>query len=382
MKSVTVNNGKNRSFSMTPLRTEWDGEGNYLLENGKKTCYGQVEKGRDGKNRLVFMPGDIEPGSELKFSAKKTYDAPGSVSLSDTGKGSVDISVRGKLFATYNYSTENIVRPFIFPVFGPGNKSILRTPPLPGNPEKVDHRHHRGIWVSHGDINGINNWSEEEGHGYTIHKDFREMTSGPVFARIHTLNDWVRFIERGDVRHPIKLMEEERIITVYDLPEDSRIIDHRIILRATEGEAVFRDTKESGLLSIRVNPSMEERKGGLMANSNGGRGEDECWGQRASWCDYSGQVDGVKCGIAVFDQPSNLRYPTWWHIRSYGLFTANFFGMADFTGNKKRSGTYILPAYGELDIEYRIYIHGGSAEEGRVSERYLNFAYPPKVKAE
>ena len=381
MKFISVKNDK-REFSCSPLKVEWEEEGNFILDSGEKTCYGQVEKKPDGKKYLVFIPPAIQVGKEVKFSVKKDEQAPEMVKLKDNKSGIVDVFINEQLFTCYNYATPDIVRPYLFPVIGPGNKSVLRTPPSQGNPEKIDHKHHRGIWVSHGNMNGVDNWSEEEGHGYTIHKSFSELTSGPVFARIHAVSHWAKVVVRGEVRREIKLMEEERIITIYNLPADFRLIDHKIVLKATEEEAVFKDTKESGLLSIRVHPSMEERKGGRMTNSHGGRGEDECWGQRASWCDYCGEVEGVRCGISVFDQPCNFRYPTWWHVRSYGLFTANFFGVADFTGDKKRSGTYILPAYEEMPLEYRICVHAGYTEESKISERYLNFVYPPKVSVE
>ena len=69
-------------------------------------------------------------------------------------------------------------------------------------------------------------------------------------------------------------------------------------------------------------------------------------------------------------------------MRDYGLMTANFFGLSDFYGNKKISGTYILPAYGELKLYYRIYIHSGDVKEGKVNEMFLNFIYPPEIKVE
>jgi hypothetical protein len=121
---------------------------------------------------------------------------------------------------------------------------------------------------------------------------------------------------------------------------------------------------------------------GIMKNSLGACGEDECWGKRASWCDYCGQIDGKIYGISIFDHPDNLRYPTWWHIRGYGLFSANFFGLSDFCGNKKITGTYILPAFEEMVLNYRIFIHSGSTEESGVREKYLNFIYPQTATAE
>ena len=372
MKEIVLVNRAKREFANSPISIEWDGEeGVFILSNGKKEFYGQTER-RDGKTYLVFIPPSMGEGEEIKFSVKKVESAPSFVKLTDNKKeGVVDVFIQEQLFTSYNYSEKN-VRPYLFPVVGPDGKVVLRTPASEGNPENLDHPHHRGIWVSHGDINGTDNWSEMPGHGRTVHQKFIELTSGPVYGKIHALNHWVD--NKGG-----KILEEERIIIIYNLPVDRRMIDHRIVLRASEGEAVFKDTKESGLLSIRVNPVMEGRASGFMVNAYGAKGEAECWGKRAEWCDYCGEIEGTRCGIAVFDYPCNLRYPTWWHIRDYGLFTANFFGLSDFTGNKSISGTYILPYRQELKLYHRIYVHSGYTDEAKVSERYLNFLYPPEL---
>ncbi|MCM8764909.1 MAG: hypothetical protein NC830_06100, partial [Candidatus Omnitrophica bacterium] len=63
----------------------------------------------------------------------------------------------------------------------------------------------------------------------------------------------------------------------------------------------------------------------------------------------------------------------------YGLFSANFFGLSEFTGDKKISGTYILPAYQEMNLFYRIYVHQGDTRQAMVPLRYLNFLHPVKA---
>ncbi|MCM8820817.1 MAG: PmoA family protein [Candidatus Omnitrophica bacterium] len=372
MEEIVLVNKAKRDFVGSPVSLEWNkGEGVFILSGEKGEIYGQTDK-KDGKVYLVFIPPSIKSGDEIKFSVKKIDSSPSFVKLTNNkNEGRVDIFIQEQLFTSYNYS-EKVVRPYLFPVLGPSGKIILRTPAKEGNPEKIDHPHHRGIWVAHGDINGTDNWSELPGHGRTVHQRFIEITSGPVFGKIHAISNWVS--NKGE-----KILEEERVIVIYNLPVGMQIIDHHLFLRASETETVFRDTKESGLLSIRVNPVMEERSGGFMVNSYGAKGEAECWGKRAEWCDYCGEIEGVKCGISVFDYPSNLRYPTWWHIRNYGLYTANFFGLSDFTGDKKISGTYILPYGEEMKLYHRIYIHSGYTEEANVSERYLNFIYPPEA---
>ena len=41
-------------------------------------------------------------------------------------------------------------------------------------------------------------------------------------------------------------------------------------------------------------------------------------------------------GIAIFDNPGNPRYPTYWHARGGGLFATNIFGVHDFENDKSR----------------------------------------------
>ena len=68
------------------------------------------------------------------------------------------------------------------------------------------------------------------------------------------------------------------------------------------------------------------------------------WGQPAAWVDYHGPIDGKTVGIAILNHPSSFRYPTHWHVRTYGLFAANPFGLHEFPGGKKADGTLTLRA--------------------------------------
>jgi len=368
---ISVDN-KTRNWLAGPFAIDFDGN-----SKTKCLCCGkEIPSQYDEKNKkLVVLLPDIEKNEKCELEFKQGATSYSEVKMIDNPeKGVVDIMIGEELFSSYHYG-KHVVRPFLNPVISVNGKSVLRPPVPEGNPEKLDHIHHRGIWVAHGDINGVDNWSESDGHGWTVHQEFLELTGGPVFGRFHAKSFWTN-------HQKMKICEEERIITVYNMPASARIIDHVVILRATEGELIFRDTKESGLLSIRVMPSMQADKQGTLENAYGGVNGIECWGKRAQWCDYWGPVDDVTVGIAVFDQPTNLRYPTWWHIRDYGLFSANFFGLSEFTGDKKISGTYILPAYQELKLFYRIYVHEGDTRKGNVPTRYLNFLYPPAISKE
>src|SRR5436305_1109625 len=76
--------------------------------------------------------------------------------------------------------------------------------------------------------------------------------------------------------------------------------------------------------------TLSERKGGLLTNSEGGRTMAQTWGKPASWVDYSGEVEGEKVGVALFEHPASFHHPSRWHVRDYGLLAVNPFGANAF----------------------------------------------------
>jgi hypothetical protein len=85
-------------------------------------------------------------------------------------------------------------------------------------------------------------------------------------------------------------------------------------------------------------------------------------------------VGGKTVGIAIFDHPSNPRHPTTWHVRDYGLFAVNPFGIHDFEKKPKGAGNLTIPAGKSVTFRYRFYIHSGTTEEAKVAERYEDYS--------
>jgi len=77
------------------------------------------------------------------------------------------------------------------------------------------------------------------------------------------------------------------------------------------------------------------------------------------------------------DHPTSFRHPTYWHVRTYGLFAANPFGLKDFTGDKKKGGSYTIPAGGSVTFRYRIFIHHGDTESAKIADLYTAYAKMP-----
>ena len=285
------------------------------------------------------------------------------VTLEKTPQG-VSVKVDGKPFADYLVKSGS--KPILWPVIGPTGKRMTRNWPLengvPGETDR-DHVHQRSLWFTHGDVNGIDFWSE--GKGRIEHREFVKVDSGPP-AMIVTRNDWLS--PDGS-----KLQLQDERTHTFGADADRRWIDFEVVLKATNGPVVFGDTKE-GSFGVRVASSMrvDSKQGGKIVNSQR-QANAAAWGKPAAWVDYYGPVEGETLGIAILNHPKSFRFPTHWHVRTYGLFAANPFGLSDFTAGASK-GQYTLPAGETLTLRYRVLLHKGDEKEGGVAAAFAEFA--------
>lgn len=329
--------------------------------------------------RITWIIDDLAADASQDYEV--TFGGGGGSGVDLTKKDEeIDVHIGGSAFTTYTFGGD-IVRPRLHPLIGPHGDPVTR--PMATKDDGKDHPHHRSVWISHGCVNGWNNWAEGDGHAWTKHREFEALDSGPVYGRIVAISDWVGDDYYVGEHKSNQLVEERAEWTFYNTPEAVRIFDLTVTLTAPKIDVLFGDTKEGGLASLRVAESMEVRagEGGMIENGYGGTNEDETWGKRAPWCHYSGPVNGNRVGIAIMDHPDSFRYPTWWHVRNYGLMTANPFGWSFFYDDESRRGNYVLEANQSLTTKYRYYIHAGTATEGKVGEAYHDFANPPTIEA-
>lgn len=329
---------------------------------------------RGQAKRFTLKP--LEPAAARDQAAAQKRG----VHFTDRAEEAVDVEIGGALFTSYQYAAA-WARPFLYPVVGPGGAWVTRSYPMRDDikTERRDHPHHKSIYFTHGDVNGVDNWSEQPGHGRTRHQRFTKMEPGPVFGDLASHNLWVDKDDRP-------ILEQAISLRFYALPGHVRLFDAAVTFHATYGDVVFGDTKEGGLLSVRVTSTMDASGAGRIETATGAQGESESWGRPAAWCHYSGPVQTpagpVIAGIGVLDHPTNPRHPTHWHVRDYGLMTANPFGLSYYYKDKSRDGSLRLPAGERITFRYRVVVHEGDAAEGRIREHYAAFAYPPAVKVE
>lgn len=317
--------------------------------------------------RIVAVFLMISVVSAPAFSAPASAN-DGKVTIKPKGPR-LEVYVNGEHFTTYNYSNEER-KPYLWPVLAEGQVGITRDWPMDPDakfPGQSDHVHHKSFWTAWGDLNGVDCWGEEGDRAGWQQTDKVTYGEEDGAAWIKAQDTWT-----DNSRKPV--IAEDREYRFYATPASARIFDVTVTFTAKYGDVLFGDTKEGGIVAYRMKPGMQMKGGkGVMTLSTGETGK-AVWGKAAKWCDYSAPVEGKGVrGIAVFDNPQNLRHPTRWHMRDYGLNGANCFGLSYFT-NKKENGDYTLKNGDSLTFKYRVVIHSGTAEETNLEKLYEEYA--------
>lgn len=290
------------------------------------------------------------------------------------GEGKVTVTVDGEHFTDYVFKGH--AKPILYPIVGPHGIEMTRNYPMKEgvDNEASDHPHHKSLWFTHDDVNGVHFWMEYPGGnsdrkpGKIVQRELSIVGDG-----IHARNDWLA--PDGSV-----VCSDMRDFK-FGVNSAGRFIDVGVTIHATNGDVKFGDTKE-GTMAIRTHPLLrlrtDERRGnhtavGQAVNSEGVQGK-AIWGKRAKWVDYWATIDGNTVGVAIFDHPKNKRHPTWWHAREYGLIAANPFGVHDFEGAAPGTGDLTIKDGGMEAFRYRFVFHRGDVTEADIAGQYADFA--------
>lgn len=281
----------------------------------------------------------------------------------------VRVEIDGKLFTEYYF--KDVSKQYCYPVIGPGGEGMTRNWPMKDTAgEEHDHPHHHSLWFGHGNVSGVDFWIDKPSAGKTVHESFLEISSGKKQGVIRSKNKWIS--KDGAI-----VANDDRTLR-FSGNNKQRIIDYEITLIAETTDIKMGDTKE-GTMAIRIAETMRLSHGkdkpgeGHIVNSEG-VWDNQTWGKRAAWVDYHGPVEGKTVGIAMFDHPKNPQYPTWWHVRDYGLFAANPFGVHDFEKKLPGTGTFVIPAGKRATYRYRMVFHEGDEKQAGIAHLAKTYA--------
>ncbi len=345
--------------------------GRYRLVVGDEQC-GTVVVFRDGdRTRLAGLLDDRAKTSRRVSLVPQSEPDTKTVRFNKVGYD-VEVRIGDQLFTRYIASDTESAKPYLFPILGPDGLAMTRAYPMQDvDDERKDHPHHRSFWFTHGEVNGVDFWSERPGRHGTIVEDAKlNQIDGASAAVLQTRNLW-KGLDGSTIA------EDQRTYIFYGALSP-RIIDFHVNVRALDEPLTFGSTKE-GAFGIRVASSMDvdRDEGGMIINANG-LTDREAWGKPAPWVDYVGPVDGRTIGAAIFNHPESFRFPTTWHVRTYGLFAANPFGYEDF--GAPGTGEHTIPAGGSMTLRYRVLLHEGDSEQAQIAQRFEVYAHPPTIE--
>jgi hypothetical protein len=301
----------------------------------------------------------------------------------------IDVLVDGLPFTTFQWP-DNICKPVLYPVYAASGTEITRGFPVnPKTGERADHPHQIGMWLTYGNVNGLDFWgngsrglgTKNPNGGVIKHLRIEKIEGGDGFGKIVSSESWVDTAG-------VELLKEN---TEYHFiaSGNNRIIDRITTLTASKTNINMPDTKE-GMFGIRVARQLELPSDGTIErynsdgtitrekdtlnigitgnylSSEGIMGED-VWGTRAKWMNLYGKIGDENISLVICDHPENPNYPTYWHARGYGLFAANPLGVKDFTKGSE-SLDFVIPAGESITFKYRVIITSGT----QLSEQEIN----------
>jgi hypothetical protein len=303
------------------------------------------------------------------------------------GSEKVDVTIGGKDFTSYLYGGSTyepiegadnhdkgfLPKPVLYPVLSPSGTTVTRAYPLGYIEDEVkDHPHHVGVFFTYDQINSNDFWGNTGTSPQIKHVKVTKTKAGLGKGGLSTMSHWVG--ETGQV-----LLEERRSMT-FIAGKDEYAIDFDIILSAKDTSVLFEDTKE-GMLAIRVAEWLREAGGtGEYLSSDGNLGpvNKNIWGRRARWVRLQGQTDDQTIGVAIFNHPSSINYPTYWHARPYGLFAANPLGQYVFEKkyNPERAEHLNLTLEPGQTAHFRflLLIYEGARTRDEMEQRFDKFA--------
>jgi hypothetical protein len=307
----------------------------------------------------------------------------------------VDVMIDGKPFTSYIWP-DTLKKPTLFPLRSASGAVVTRGYPLePRKGERVDHPHHVGLWLNHGDVNGLDFWNNSDAikadqaakFGTILHRRIVEAKGGKDHGTLVVETEWVK----PDGAALLK----ERTEFVFRGDTVSRTIDRITTLTALGERVVFKDNKEA-FFGMRVARGLElpydkaevltDESGnrtpkpvldnagvnGQYTSSEGLKG-DAVWGTRGRWMMLTGTVDAKPVTLAILDNPSNPGFPTYWHARGYGLFAANPLGEKVLTEGKKELNLTLEPGK-STTFRFRVLVLEGTAKGDDIEKAYRAFA--------
>jgi len=285
-------------------------------------------------------------------------------------KDRIDVLFGTSLVASYRFGAE-LDKPIPLPIYSPSGFMITRGwPVLQIDGETQDHKHHKGLWFAYRKVNDEDFWLETASEAHIKHIRTTKAQTRENTAVISTAAKWI-------ARDGTTLLEEKRDMT-FTAATNQYTIDFDITLTALDEKIVFTDHKD-GLFAIQLADWLRESTAAAKyLNSNGDDSAEKIWGKRAKWVRVQGQKNNRTVGIAVFCHPAGFGFPAYWHVRNYGLVSANPLGRFVFESTRKVENpeycNLTLSPHQSCFFKFRLIIYEEPMSTEEIDRKFLQFS--------
>jgi len=256
------------------------------------------------------------------------------------------------------YFGRDLFRPFLYPLVGPGGKSLTRM----GHPRDPNgHSHHNSVWVSHHDVGGVAFWNDAKSStGRIVHQRVIQYEDSDSEALIEVQNAWIDSAAAGRV-----LLDETRGMRFRPQGGGQWLLVLDVTLAARQQPVTLGKTP-FGLVGVRMAKTIGVHDGGgTIRNSEGGVNEAGVFWKSARWVDYAGPIaKSASEGITLLDHPRNPNHPSVFHVRDDGWMGAAL------THEVPRT---IDPGQ-PLKLRYGLWVHAGIPAAAAIDEQFVEFA--------
>jgi len=300
------------------------------------------------------------------------------------------VMIDGRLFTSYIYG-DNLPKSSLAPVRTPSGIEVSRRNPLvklEGGSD--DHLHHVGLFFAVDGVNGTKFWNNTKTSPQIKLIKIEAMEPGDKQGKIAAESHWI------DKKGNVVLKENRTMLFMPTEHKDEYAIDFQLDLTAVADKVVFEDTEE-GVFAIRLSDYLREprradgvRPGqplpkesikgtGRYFSSNGDETAKHVWGKRARWMAIQGVRKDKVVGVAILNHPESINYPTYWHARNYGLFTANPLGQGDFQRQddyEKNRPIYLnltLKKGQKAHFRFLVIVYEGIRTQEQIEQRFKEF---------
>jgi hypothetical protein len=261
------------------------------------------------------------------------------------------MTINGLFFTSYHFSGGDKY-PYFAPLNGPlsgGSVTSARNGEYP---------HHSSLFFGCDLVNGGNYWQDGLERGRIVSLGARIVEPLGHRAVIEDECIW----KRPDASPPIL---DRRRITVSSPSAGVYCLDFDIEMEMLE-DVVIPRTNHS-LFSVRLDPDLSVKQGGVMVDAEGRQGEKDTFGAASPWIDCYGHRRTGTEGIAILQHPSCKWFPAPWFTRDYGFVSPTplyWPGEGEVTALRK----------GEtVSLRYRVLVHAGTTAEANIAHAFETY---------